>query len=389
MAEPHAYQWDYDRSSWPDNPNGITFSAGVFQWLPKTSGKGLKKSNKIRVNGYVADPDSVYAKAEELCRKFNAEGIKITDPPRWLQKQYSVPKPADLDIERLTDDLTGAQVRSIREQVVKKHLLPEGFIKGQGSTYVREREGQIHLIDFQAGRWSREYTINLGFHYAFLPPFFHARKIKLEEFHLLDCAFDARIGHIIGKSDTWFGYGNDREAIRAILVQNVCDCLKEFARIEEAWADPRQWTSVPRANPGGGWGAEGRGFLAPCITLFLKQAGDIEKRLRRLVQSIHGQRTERMYRILPGVCPACGEGNLVPLFCPRCRRVSAACNDAGCFFRSATNPTEKVPWSGDVWVCVHTKCPHCEKIVQMRRATDAELRAAGMDPEKLSWWPSE
>lgn len=113
MADPRAFRWDYDRSSRPDNPRGLTFSAGVYQWLPKASGKGLKKSNKIRVNGYVADPDRVYAKAEELCRKFNSEGIKITDPPRWLQKQYSVPKPADLVIERMTDDLTGAQVRSI------------------------------------------------------------------------------------------------------------------------------------------------------------------------------------------------------------------------------------------------------------------------------------
>ena len=45
-----------------------TFSVGIFQWLPKASGKGLKKSAVIvRVKGYISEPEKVYQKAKEIC----------------------------------------------------------------------------------------------------------------------------------------------------------------------------------------------------------------------------------------------------------------------------------------------------------------------------------
>ena len=41
-----------------------TFSVGIFQWLRKSSGKGLKRGPvKVRVSGYVSDADKVYARA--------------------------------------------------------------------------------------------------------------------------------------------------------------------------------------------------------------------------------------------------------------------------------------------------------------------------------------
>ena len=47
--------------------NQITFSLGVFEILPKASGKGTKRGPvKVRVYGFVSDPDSVYAKAREI-----------------------------------------------------------------------------------------------------------------------------------------------------------------------------------------------------------------------------------------------------------------------------------------------------------------------------------
>ena len=51
----------------------ITFSVGVFQWLPKASGKGLKRGPvKVRVAGLVSDPEAVNAKAREIAAQLDA-----------------------------------------------------------------------------------------------------------------------------------------------------------------------------------------------------------------------------------------------------------------------------------------------------------------------------
>ena len=153
----------------------------------------------------MSDPDRVLEKARELCHRLNAESVNAENPPAWVQKQYSVPKPPDLIIEPLTDDLTGSQVRSIRLQVMKRLLLPLGYVKGKGGIYVRECDDQIHLIDFQPSKYGHEYTVNLGFHYTFMPAFFHRKQIKLTEYHQLDCAFHARIGNFLAdRRDVWF-----------------------------------------------------------------------------------------------------------------------------------------------------------------------------------------
>jgi hypothetical protein len=49
-----------------------TFSVGIFQWLPKSSGKGLKKSAVIvRVKGYISEPEKVYQKAKDICTQLD------------------------------------------------------------------------------------------------------------------------------------------------------------------------------------------------------------------------------------------------------------------------------------------------------------------------------
>jgi hypothetical protein len=43
---PKPYEWDYDGACDPAKSRSRsmqTFSVGVFQWLPKKSGKGLKR----------------------------------------------------------------------------------------------------------------------------------------------------------------------------------------------------------------------------------------------------------------------------------------------------------------------------------------------------------
>lgn len=54
-----------------------TFSYGVFEWLPKSSGKGLKKSAvKVRVSGPVSLEAAVEAKAKKIAALLDAGEYK-------------------------------------------------------------------------------------------------------------------------------------------------------------------------------------------------------------------------------------------------------------------------------------------------------------------------
>lgn len=71
---PKAYKHGYSGSCTPKNSYATqgTFSVGIFQWIPKASGKGLKKSTvKFRIKGNVVDAEKVYCKAKELCESLN------------------------------------------------------------------------------------------------------------------------------------------------------------------------------------------------------------------------------------------------------------------------------------------------------------------------------
>jgi hypothetical protein len=87
------YRWDYDRRRPSSEMPFLTFSIAIFQWQPKASGKGLKKVNASRVCGYGADPQSMYAKAQDICDRLNAENASVGERPKWLQRTYTVPKP--------------------------------------------------------------------------------------------------------------------------------------------------------------------------------------------------------------------------------------------------------------------------------------------------------
>lgn len=50
-----------------------TFSVGVFEWLPKASGKGCKRGSvKLRIKGAFCAPEYVYAKAREVAAQLDA-----------------------------------------------------------------------------------------------------------------------------------------------------------------------------------------------------------------------------------------------------------------------------------------------------------------------------
>ncbi len=80
--------WKHDfYGEWaPGNPHSLrsaTFSVGVFQWLPKLNGQGIRKSEvKCRIKGYTNKPEDVFAKAREICKEL--------DEGKMAQKTYRV-----------------------------------------------------------------------------------------------------------------------------------------------------------------------------------------------------------------------------------------------------------------------------------------------------------
>lgn len=52
--------------------NQFTFSVGIFQWIPKSGGRGLKRSAvKVRVSGLCRYPEKVYALARRIANELD------------------------------------------------------------------------------------------------------------------------------------------------------------------------------------------------------------------------------------------------------------------------------------------------------------------------------
>jgi hypothetical protein len=82
------YEYDFDGSCAPYH-NVIrykTFSVGIFQWLPKSGGKGLKKSPVIvKICGRSDRPGEVYEKAHEICGRLR-DGEYEGPRKLWVRK---------------------------------------------------------------------------------------------------------------------------------------------------------------------------------------------------------------------------------------------------------------------------------------------------------------
>jgi hypothetical protein len=66
---------DFSGACEPGRAHGVhqTFSLGVFQWVAKAGGKGLKKSSvKVRVSGSVYEAERVREAARKVCNELDA-----------------------------------------------------------------------------------------------------------------------------------------------------------------------------------------------------------------------------------------------------------------------------------------------------------------------------
>ncbi len=78
MATSH--EWDFGGECDPLKRGGgkwsasiRTFSLGIFQWLPKANGNGLKRGKVVqRVKGYVSCPEEAHAEAQAIVDLLNS-----------------------------------------------------------------------------------------------------------------------------------------------------------------------------------------------------------------------------------------------------------------------------------------------------------------------------
>lgn len=124
------------------------------------------------------------------------------------------------------------------------------------------------VFDFQASRYGGEYTVNLGFHYSFVPPLFHSKRIPTCNFHLLDCMFKARIGFFLpDKRDTWYQHGNDVEQLKVTFRDNTAVCFSVFKRFATLWQDPARWFKGNRRGPEQPWRSDDFDLLLACVEI--------------------------------------------------------------------------------------------------------------------------
>jgi hypothetical protein len=253
VVEPVAFQWTYDRSAWDDRPEASTFSVGIYQWLPKAAG-GLKTPTTIRVNGYVADAAAVYAKADELCERLNREGARPDPRPPWLQKSYSIAKPAGFEKPRRSADLTAAEARAVRNRVVKPLLRAAGYVQAHASTFACRRGEIVRVLNFQTFTFGPKFTVNLGLHPTFVPVGRdEPRRLAWTEVDELQCTVRGRIGFSLPRQlDMWWPFGSDPVALAktyAEVTDSALDILERQATVVERWCErpsgslsrPMQW----------------------------------------------------------------------------------------------------------------------------------------------------
>lgn len=88
-AKPYEWDWDGEALDWARMDDGQpsivrsyanfeTFSVGIFQWVPRKNGKGLKRAKAVsRLTGFINAPDDCFRAAREAVEKLNAQQRKV------------------------------------------------------------------------------------------------------------------------------------------------------------------------------------------------------------------------------------------------------------------------------------------------------------------------
>lgn len=247
MTDPRPYQWAYDRSAWDARREAMTFSVGVYQWLPKVAG-GLKRSATIRVSGYVADPAAVYAKADELRDRLNRERARVDDRPVWLQKSYAVAKPAGLARPRRSAGLTAAEARVIRNRVAKPLLQTAGYVQTHASTFACRRGEVVRLIHFQTLPYGPSVRLNVALQPTFVPVGQgRPRPVRWATIEEHWCTFREGVGPppAANGAGAWIAFGSDPATFAAACAEATAQAV---GRLDRYAASLARWFDRPRED---------------------------------------------------------------------------------------------------------------------------------------------
>ena len=117
----------------------------------------------------------------------------------------------------------------------------------RGSMYARIQGDQVHGISFQ---WYREeYTINVAFHYAFLPSFNEVLDDKelhapLQKFRIIDCLFNARLARFKSPiTDSWTVVDEDDARTTRALIERVRAAIQVLDKYASLFGRPEDFLS--------------------------------------------------------------------------------------------------------------------------------------------------
>jgi hypothetical protein len=142
------------------------------------------------------------------------------------------------------------ELRTIKSGVLKRVLAPAGFVKGKHS-FVRRRDGQVHIFDIQHSKYGGQYFVNLAFHYEFLPPSIATNNEgvpAVQDYDVTDCLVNARPGWLAGVpneidgcnlSHASYGYADaGREEEERCVDLQARESITILDRLGEKWRDP-------------------------------------------------------------------------------------------------------------------------------------------------------
>lgn len=130
-------------------------------------------------------------------------------------------------------------LRSIRRRVAIDLVCSRGFVE-HGSLYLRESGQQLHAIDFQTSSSSKEFTINLGFHYTFLPSFSTLTPKRLDSFRIVDFWIMTRLGKVIEgiEQDKWWRYDIPGNRLEEDIRYTCGQAILALDTASREWQDP-------------------------------------------------------------------------------------------------------------------------------------------------------
>lgn len=110
------------------------------------------------------------------------------------------------------------------KEVFAPALRSAGF-KGSGQNFLRKVGESVHAVNIQGSKYGDEFFVNLGLHYAFLPPCWCEALPPNRKFKERDCEFRWRLSPPSGAHKAWHYGSSSGEALK-----QVESLLNEFER---------------------------------------------------------------------------------------------------------------------------------------------------------------